>query len=178
MIVSVIRILCVTLLISPITCEQYVEIEYFPATSTTDTCLEVCEYNGYQCYDNVLQSTDCLLGAMETCGRSSMKDESHAYQCNPGGCYVDCNSGVYADRGEAYLTCYSTPICHGSNTYDYQFTKICTCAVVTTVPPKPLHIYLWEIIGIATLFLAVVAGMILLVYFFFPGIFPSWYVIY
>ena len=175
--IDVIGLLLFALITPPITCQQYVEIKYFPATSVSETCKDICEYNGYECYDNVLQETDCQLAALETCGRNSITDESHAYQCDKGGCYVDCGSGVYADRGQRYLTCYSSPICHSISSHAYSFTKICTCAVVTNTPPKALHVYLWELIGMAALLLFLVGAAISLTYYFFPGIFPSWFVI-
>jgi hypothetical protein len=169
-------ILCLFVRLSNIAAEEYVELKNFINEDSSLTCLEVCEYNGYECYDNVVQDMECPYAAMDVCGLSSIKDATHYWQCDKGGCYVDCSTGVYADRGEGYLTCYSNPICHSTDPDGAtSFSQVCPCAIISTTPSEPLHIYLWEMIGMGSLLLFFVVGGVAALHYFFPGLFPSRY---
>lgn len=153
--------------------EEYIEVKYIVDGSSSSTCLEVCENNGYECYDNVLQSTSCSDAALDVCGVSSITDATHHYQCDKGGCYVDCNQKYFVDRGSHYMTCYSEPICHHTDSSAGNFEQLCACAIITTTPSKPLHIYLWELIGMACMLLFLLGAGVAVLHYFFPGMFPT-----
>lgn len=146
---------------------------------TTDIgydCSTVCSNIGLQCYDNVIQDMNCEKASYEICSSKSVSDVSGSYHCDVGGCYVDCSSMTYANRGTQYWTCNTQPICHhtvgGSNPNYYSFYQICPCAYIVEDENK-VHMYAWQIIGLCLFFGCCALCAVQFLAIIFPNLFPT-----
>lgn len=119
-------------------------IHYITSASIFKTCSDICSYKGYSCSNSHIKNMDCKYASTDICSKSLIYDNNQLLQCSYGGCYVNCEQGIYSDKSSESTTCSSSTDCYnrqGSIT----FSKICACDNNETVA-----LTVWQIIGIAT----------------------------
>eukprot|EP00602_Paraphysomonas_sp_CaronLab_P000711 CAMPEP_0185025576 /NCGR_PEP_ID=MMETSP1103-20130426/8475_1 /TAXON_ID=36769 /ORGANISM="Paraphysomonas bandaiensis, Strain Caron Lab Isolate" /LENGTH=263 /DNA_ID=CAMNT_0027558801 /DNA_START=212 /DNA_END=1006 /DNA_ORIENTATION=+ len=136
------------------------------------SCMSVCQSKGLTCYDNFIEEMQCASAATEACGVKSVNDLSESIHCDKGGCYANCRYQQYADRGTAYMTCYSEPSCHMMSAGSHTFSQVCPCAIVDD-SGSIFHIMTWQVVGIAILGTLVFVLVIATLHYFFPSLFPT-----
>ena len=123
----------------------YVEgsLHYVTSASIFKNCEDICHYKGYSCVNSHVEGMDCKYAATDICSKALTYDNNQLFQCSYGGCYVNCDQGIYADKSSSSSTCTSSSDCYnrqGSVT----FSRICACDTNDSVA-----LTIWQIIGIA-----------------------------
>jgi uncharacterized protein with PQ loop repeat len=121
---------------------------------------------------------DCQYIASEICSMSVSNDNNNYLPCTYGGCFVNCNYALYANKEPQYSTCSSETDCSNSHGMP-QFARICACESSDSVA-----LSVWQIIGISTgvfFFFSILCALIMYFYleyslkqYFTPHVLPSY----
>lgn len=119
-------------------------IHYITSVSIFKTCSEICSFKGYTCSNQHVKSMDCKYAATDVCSQVLTYDNNQLFQCSYGGCYVNCENGIYADKSSGVTSCSSSTDCYNRQG-NIPFSRICACDT-----DNSLVLSIWQIIGIST----------------------------
>jgi hypothetical protein len=119
-------------------------IHFISSTNVFRQCEDICGSRGLDCNNKQVKQLDCQFAATDVCGKTLSSDVNNFFQCSYGGCFFNCDYGIYSDKASSQSTCSSGTDCYNRQGSP-QFSRICACDSDDSVA-----LSVWQIIGIAT----------------------------
>jgi hypothetical protein len=119
-------------------------IHFISSSNVFRRCEDICGSRGLDCDNKQVKQLDCQFAAIDMCGKTLSRDNNNFFQCSYGGCFFNCDYGVYADKSSSESTCTSGTDCYNRQGSP-QFSRVCACD-----SDESVALTVWQIIGIAT----------------------------
>lgn len=119
-------------------------IHYITSTNVYRDCEDICGFKGLECNSQQMQEMDCQYAASDICGKMVTNDNNNYFQCTYGGCFMNCDYGLYTSKSVGRTSCTSNTDCYNRQGSPL-FSRICACE-----SDESVALSVWQIIGIAT----------------------------